>query len=402
MSRRNTPNSYGLIARSFHWLTALVILSAIPLGIVANDMAATPDSITTKMQLFSLHKTLGIVAFGLGVARILWALTQPRPVNLHPDRRLEQFAAHLVHWLLYLSLAIVPLSGWIHHAAVEGFAPILWPFGQDLPFVPKSEAVASVAGSVHWVFTKVLIASILLHVAGALKHHLIDRDDTLRRMTRGVKAPADPKPHRSSFAPLALALMVYGAGVGVALSLAPTAEPAAAVAEAAPSDTAATGGNWQVSAGSLGFTVQQMGAPVEGSFARWNATITHDDTIGEGQTGSVVVEIDLASLMLGSVTDQAKGPEFFDVAKHPTATFTANLFAGADGQTAEGTLRLRGVEKPVTLPFDLTISGDTAEMTGSLTLDRRDFGIGAGYADEETVGYSVTVTVALTAKRSGG
>jgi hypothetical protein len=48
----------------------------------------------------------------------------------------------------------------------------------------------------------------------------------------------------------------------------------------------------------------------------------------------------------------------------------------------------------------LRITGDSAEMTGRLTLDRRDFGIGAGYADEETVGYAVEIMVTLTATRS--
>ena len=59
---------------------------------------------------------------------------------------------------------------------MTGFAPILWPFGQGLPFVPQSETVAQVAGAVHWVFTKVMAAAILLHIAGALKHHFVDRD----------------------------------------------------------------------------------------------------------------------------------------------------------------------------------------------------------------------------------
>lgn len=393
MSLHNTPNSFGLAARALHWLTALLILTAIPLGVIANDMVASPETIAQKTQLFSLHKTMGVAAFLIGLARILWALGQTRPVALHPHRRLEVLVADLVHWLLYLSLMIVPLSGWVHHAAVDGFAPILWPFGQDLPFVPKSETVAALAGGLHWLFTKLLIVSILLHVAGALKHHFIDRDATLARMTRGAQAPDAPQSTAHRLAPLALALAIYGAGTGAALWLVPASD-------ATPSaPVAAEGGNWQVTQGNLGFTVQQMGAPVEGSFGVWSAEITHDDNIAEGQTGRVVVEIDLASVSLGSVTDQAKGPEFFDVATHPKATFTANLLAGDAGQTAEGILSLHGMEKPLTLPFTLTITGDSATMSGEVTLDRRDFGIGASYGDEATVGYPVTVHISLTAER---
>lgn len=316
MPIRNSVTSFGTVARAFHWLTALVILTAIPLGLIANDLSTAPDSIALKTQLFSLHKTLGIVAFCLGVARILWAFSQPRPVPLHPERRFETFMAEAVHWLLYLSLVIVPLSGWVHHAAVDGFAPILWPFGQGLPFVPKSETVASMSGMAHWLFTKVLGAVILLHVLGAVKHHLIDRDATLRRMARGVSAPEAAAPHRAQLAPVLLALMVYGAGAALAAALTAAPAPQTMTAPQAP---AASAGNWQVQTGSLGFRVIQMGAPVDGSFANWTAEITFDDSVTDGPAGRVEVMVDLASVSLGSVSEQVKGPEFFDVTTHPTA-----------------------------------------------------------------------------------
>lgn len=400
MPTRNTQTSFGTVTRSLHWLTALVILTAMPLGLIANDLSTGPESIALKAQLFSLHKTLGIVAFGLGVARILWAFSQPRPVPLHPDRRLETHLAEAVHWLLYLSLVIVPLSGWVHHAAVDGFAPILWPFGQGLPFVPKSETVASLAAMAHWLFTKVLAAAILLHVLGALKHHVMDRDATLRRMVRGVSAPAVAAPHRARLAPLVLALGIYGAGAAVAVTLtAPPAPPTPATSTALQTQVA-TSGNWQVQTGSLGFRVTQMGAPVEGSFAGWTAEITFDDSVIDGPAGRVEVVVDLASVSLGSVTEQVKGAEFFDVAAHPTARFSADLIAGPSGPVATGSLQLRGAERAVTLPFTLQITGDSAEMTGRLTLDRRDFGIGAGYSDEATVGFAVEIIVTLTATRT--
>ncbi len=397
MPIRNTKTSFGTVTRSFHWLTALVILTAMPLGLIANDLSSGPESIALKAQLFSLHKTIGVVAFFLGVARILWAFGQTRPVPLNPDRRLETLLAEAVHLLLYLSLLIVPLSGWIHHAAVDGFVPILWPFGQGLPFVPKSEAVASLAGMAHWLFTKLLAAAIILHVLGAVKHHLIDRDATLRRMARGVSAPAVAAPHRARLGPLVLALGIYGAGAAVAVTL--TAPPTPATSTALQTH-GANSGNWQVQTGSLGFRVTQMGAPVEGSFAGWTAEITFDDSIIDGPAGRVEVVVDLASVNLGSVTEQVKGAEFFDVATHPTARFSADLIAGPSGTVATGRLQLRGAEQPVTLPFTLQITGDKAEMTGRLTLDRRDFGIGAGYSDEATVGFAVEIIITLTATRT--
>ncbi|MES2664896.1 MAG: cytochrome b/b6 domain-containing protein [Pseudomonadota bacterium] len=395
MPAHNTPQSFGAVARTLHWLTALLILTAIPLGLIASDLPYdTAEALATKAQLFSIHKTIGVAAFLVALVRILWALTQPRPVSLHPERRVENLLADLVHWMLYISLVAMPLSGWIYHSAVTGFAPILWPFGQSLPFVPQSEAVAEVASAAHWLFSRLLIVSILLHVAGALKHHVIDRDATLRRMTRGTQAPKVVKHAPHSKAPLLAAVAIYAAGAVFAAQNLPEAEPAPAQATAA----AATG-NWQVTTGTLGFSIQQMGAKVDGSFANWTADIVFDETAIDGRHGTVTVSIDTTSLTLGSVTDQAKAADFFDVATYPTATFTADILPDPAGYVARGTLALRGASKEVSLPFTLTIDGDTATMQGSTSLDRRDYGMGAAYSDETTIGFTAAVTVNLKATR---
>ena len=398
MSARNSPQTYGRVARLFHWTTAALILIATPLGIIANRLSYdTAEALAFKAQMFSVHKTLGVVVFFVALGRILWTLTETHPAPLHPDRKAELWLARLVHWMLYISLVAVPLTGWVHHAAVTGFAPIWWPFGQGLPFVPQSEQVAQVAGNLHWVFTKLMIGSILLHVAGALKHHLIDRDSTLRRMLRGT-----PAPHHIGALPRASALPVLTAvalfGLGAAVTALPRGEPITSPPTAA-SATAPSAGNWQVNDGTLALSVQQMGQAVSGSFATWAADITFDETATDDLHGSVRVTIDTGSVSLGSVTAQATGAEFFDVATHPQAVFAADIRAVDDGYLASGTLALRGVEVPVNLPFALTIDGDTATMTGQTTLDRRAFGMGASYGDESSVGFGVTIHIALTATR---
>ncbi len=396
MPARNTPQSYGRVARLFHWTTAALILFLAPLGLVANDLPYdTAEALAFKAQLFSLHKTLGVLVFFVALGRLLWTLFEVHPAPLHPERRLELWLARLVHWMLYISLVAVPLTGWVHHAAVTGFAPIWWPFGQGLPFVPQSEAVAQAAGSLHWVFTKLMIVSILLHIAGALKHHVIDRDATLRRMLRGTPAPDRPTAQRFAALPVLTAAALFG--LGAAVVALPRGEPLPTpLATAAP---ARTGGNWQVQDGTLAIGVQQMGAAVGGSFANWKAEISFDETAPDGRHGTVTVVIDTASLTLGSVTQQAQGADFFDVATHPQARFVAEITAEGAGYVATGTLSLRGVDVPVALPFTLAIEGTTATMTGQTTLDRRAFGMGDTYPDESSVGFTVTVDVALTATR---
>lgn len=398
----NTPTSYGTLARAFHWLVALLILSAIALGLYGESLPRNAETIDTLKTLYSAHKTIGVAAFFTALARILWALVQPRPTPLHPERRLETFGAELVHWALYGAMLVMPASGWISHAAQAGFAPILWPFGQTLPFVPQSDAVSHGAEIVHKLSALVLYAALALHVLGALKHVVIDRDATLARMTRGTAAGPGKADH-SALAPL-LAVVIWAAVISFAL-LVPlpdeegAAPTAVATAPATPSTAApaSTAGNWQVTQGTLGFTVKQMGAEVSGSLPNWTADIAYDEATG---TGTVTVTIDTTTLVLGSVSDQAKGADFFDTAAHPSATFTAAI-ARTEGtaHTATGTLTLRGTEVPVVLPFTLTIEGDTATMSGQTTLDRRAFGMGASYPDEATVGFNVGVQIALTATR---
>lgn len=389
MSLHNTPQRYGAVSRALHWSTAGLILPALALGWWAERLPyGTSAELAWKAQVFSVHKTLGIAALAVGLLRILWALVQVRPAPVS-GKAPEVWAAGMVHGLLYAALVLVPLTGWVHHAATEGFAPILWPLGQGLPLVPKSEAVSSAAGAAHWVFGNLLIAALALHVAGALKHAILDRDGTLARMVSG-KAVAGQGAHPRGAVLGAAAVWALAVGAAVAL-IPPQAERAAAPA------AVAAGGNWVVQDGTLSITVQQMGAAVQGRFATWSAEITFDPA---AQTGNrVTVTVDPASLTLGSVSAQAIGPEFLNAAAHPKAVFTADIRPDGEAWVADGTLVLAGATVPVRLPFTLDIADNTARMTGSTTLDRRDFGIGATYPDQVSVGFAVTVDVALTAQR---
>ncbi len=381
--------SYSPISKTLHWLTALLILSAFPLGLLANNAPfATSDEIATKALLFSLHKTIGVTAFFTALIRILWALTQTPPADLHPDRRLETFAAHLVHWLLYISMLLVPLTGWINHAASTGFAPIWGPFGQSLPLVPKSETVSALFSAGHWVFTKILLAAIALHIAGALKHVFIDRDETMRRMLPG-KTAATPATKRSR-APMLVAAAIYSAAIALGVWLGqPGTEPDTKQLASVDSD-------WTVTDGTLALSVTLFGNAVSGRFTDWTADISFDPATG---TGTTDVTINITSLSLGSVTTQALGPDFFDTTNHPTARFTATIAPQGGHFAATGTLTLKGKEHPLTLPFTLDIAEGTATMQGEATLNRLDFGIGETLPDETTLKFPVAINISVTATR---
>lgn len=403
MPLANSATTYGAVTKGFHWLTALLILANLPLGWLAAEMAEAvrqggDDALIARTTLlFSIHKTTGVAVFFVALGRILWALSQPKPGLLNGDRPLEAWAAETVHWLLYGSLVLVPLSGWVNHAAATGFAPIWWPFGQGLPFVPKSEVLSALAGSLHFVFVVVLAGALAAHVAGALKHHLLDGDATLRRMLPGVTPGAPTARQPGHTAPLVAALAIWAAMLGGAAGLGwLDARP-----EAEGQSLAAVQSDWAVQEGSLQIRIRQMGSEVSGSFADWTADITYaEPPDAEGRHGAVEVVVSIPSLTLGSVTSQAMGPDFFAAEAHPTATFAADLVAAEGGHVARGTLTIKGTSVPVEMPFSLTIEGETARAEGALTVDRRDFGIGMGTKDAGTLGFAVGISFDLVATRA--
>ncbi|MEL6433730.1 MAG: YceI family protein [Pseudomonadota bacterium] len=416
MQLNNSTDRYGAVSKTFHWLTALLILAAIPLGIIANDIAAAiknPDIATTSAEiartafLFSIHKTIGVASFVVALARIIWALSQPKPGLLNGDKRVESLAAETVHWLLYGSLVMVPLTGWIHHAATTGFAPIWWPFGQNLPFVPKDEMVAEIFSTLHFLLSWLLIISLLLHIGGALKHHLIEKDATLQRMLPGITAakPSAKQPGHGGAFVSALVIWTLLLGGGGAMGMFAHHKDAqvfetALKPEAAPDAQSETGNAWTVTEGTLSIGVTHLGNLIEGSFADWAADIDFNETPdSEGVHGSVSVDVAIGSLTLGSITSQAMGKDYFNVAEHPAARFEAEIIKEGEGYVAQGDLTIKDVAVPITMPFELTINGETATASGGFDVDRRGFGIGP--TDEGSVKAPVSIAFALTAEKTG-
>ncbi len=408
MSLNNTTAKYGTVSKTLHWLMALLILSVIPLGIIANGLAhdirdpaisTTDREVARAALLFSLHKTIGVTIFLTALCRIVWTLSQPKPGLLNADNKPEALAAETVHWLLYGSLLLVPLTGWIHHSATTGFAPIWWPLGQSLPFVPKSESVAATFGTLHILFVRVLLVALFLHIAGALKHHFVDRDMTLLRMWPGERETPTPPEQRHTALPVVCALAVWGGALGLGATLGAFGHDHSH-SMASETELQQVQSEWQVTEGALEITVNQMGSPVEGSFADWTAAIDFDETVTSGHAGHVTVTISIGSLTLGSVTAQAMGPDFFDAETHPVATFDADIERTDDGYVASGPLTIRGKSTPISMPFELTVEDQTAEMTGSLILNRLDYDVGASMPDESSLGFSVDVSVRLTAAKA--
>ena len=149
---------------------------------ISSDMDDLPDGNSLKKTIYPLHSGLGLVFLALVVWRSALRLRRgfPEPAGRYPVW--QRHMARTVHWLLLLGALAMPIAG-IAHALGEGreiTAFGLFSFGRIAP----DEALAEWAGAVHENAAFALIALIVLHLAGAFKHHWIDRDETLTRMLR--------------------------------------------------------------------------------------------------------------------------------------------------------------------------------------------------------------------------
>ncbi|MGI9409656.1 MAG: cytochrome b/b6 domain-containing protein [Hyphomicrobiaceae bacterium] len=401
----NTRDSYGLVAQVLHWITAVLILTMLLLGAYMQQLpSTTADQATAKFWWFSLHKTIGVATFVVALVRVFWALLQPRPRLLNADRRLENFAAQTVHWLLYGAIIAMPITGWLHHAASEGFAPIWWPLPQNLPMIPKDEQLASVFASAHFYTAILLGTSVGLHIAGALKHALVDRDETLNRMIPGAAATTHhrlPDERPGNF-PVFLAFAAFFA-IAIASTLPVGTKTGSPDDQKIVRTTVSAGDtDWRIdhSKSQLAIQVMQSGTPVAGVFERWRAQIAFDpDNLGQAH---IDVEVDVSSLALGGVSKDAKSDGFLNVAAFPSSRFVARkiMKTGDSSYEAQGMLTLVGETHPLFLPFRITIKDNRASAVAEVALDRLAFGIGKkGFPGGGLIGLEVLVKVKIEAER---
>ncbi|WP_240433508.1 cytochrome b [Solimonas sp. K1W22B-7] len=190
MAQQPLPQRYGVPAQLGHWLTLLLLVGAFALGWIMSDMKLSP----TRLKLFSYHKWIGVTVFGLALLRILWRQWAKAPALPAAMPRWERIGAHLSHWGLYGLLLAIPLSGWLMSSA-KGFQTVYLGVLPIPDLIGRDRELGKLLESVHETLTTVLLFLVALHVAAALKHHFLDRDDVLARMLPGLKprAKGDPQ-----------------------------------------------------------------------------------------------------------------------------------------------------------------------------------------------------------------
>ncbi len=168
---------YAPAAIALHWIVAGLILFNLAYGLYTVSLPLSPQ----KLQLFSYHKWIGVTIFLLAAARLLWRLGHrppPPPPGMTPW---EARAASATHVLLYALFFAAPLTGWFFSSAA-GFQTVYLGVLPIPDLLAKNKGVAESFRLIHHWINYTMAAVIALHIAAALKHHFIDRDDVLTRM----------------------------------------------------------------------------------------------------------------------------------------------------------------------------------------------------------------------------
>ena len=175
--------SYTPTAKAFHWLMALLILAATVFGIYAAyflHYGSDPAQNAYKAGIIDIHKNLATVTLFLIAARLYWRFTHKPPelVGMNP---LMARLAHAGHWMRYALMVIVPVSGWANSSSAGYRIPVAWLF--EIPhLIDKDKSLTPLLSTIHEYTTWTLVVLVVGHVGFALKHHFIDRNETMASM----------------------------------------------------------------------------------------------------------------------------------------------------------------------------------------------------------------------------
>lgn len=189
---------YTKTAKVIHWLIAIGIFGMFALGWFMSDLPKeTPkqlvfdlfnlgifnwpvaEEISPRSFYFNLHKSIGVTIFALILIRIFWRFTHKPPALLSSYKVIERKLANGAHHLLYLLMVALPASGII--MAISSKYGIKW-FGLDFIGGLDNKPVREAFKEAHEIIGIIILVVIAVHIAGALKHKFIDKDDTLKRM----------------------------------------------------------------------------------------------------------------------------------------------------------------------------------------------------------------------------
>ena len=178
MQLGNTSVSYGFVAIVIHWVAAVTVFAMFALGFWMVDLSYYDH---WYQRAPNIHRSIGVLLFGLMIFRLFWRLFVTSPDPLAGHKRWEVLSARLAHGLLYVVVFVAMVSGYLISTA-DGSSVNVFGWFKVPSVTGQIKRLEDTAGLVHHWSTWALVVLALIHSAGVLKHHFIDRDETLRRM----------------------------------------------------------------------------------------------------------------------------------------------------------------------------------------------------------------------------
>jgi len=177
---RNNQDSYGSVAKLFHWLVFFLVVGMIAVGFYMEGLPVSPD----KIRLYGWHKSLGVLLLSLMLLRLAWRLTNATPRLSGDLHKIYQLAAHAGHYSLYLLLILMPLSGWLMSSSA-GFSVSVFGWFTLPDLVEADKSLNHFFHTAHFFIAWAIIIVVVVHVAAALWHHFCRHDNVLKRMMPG-------------------------------------------------------------------------------------------------------------------------------------------------------------------------------------------------------------------------
>lgn len=172
--------NYSKGLKFFHWLIALIVICMLGGSFFLDDLPKPYIS-----TAFMIHKSFGITVLVLMLLRLYWLKHTGRP-QLPPSMPAwEKFLSRFVQYSLYFFLIIQPLSGWIMSVAANRIPSYFGLIELPFPGISSDKGLATFMETCHIIIAWIIIGLLVLHVAGALKHHFINKDNVLRSMLPG-------------------------------------------------------------------------------------------------------------------------------------------------------------------------------------------------------------------------
>tara|TARA_R110002126_G_scaffold160458_13_gene308142 strand:- start:4817 stop:5368 length:552 start_codon:yes stop_codon:yes gene_type:complete len=174
----NSATRYGMVSIILHWLVAVAIFSLFALGYWMVDLTYYSSWYRSAPYW---HKSIGIMLFFLVIFRLFWRFSTQKPRALSSHSVLEKRLARITHIVLYLLLLLIMLSGYLISTA-DGRPIAVFDWFNVPALGELFPRQADIAGAIHQYLAYGLVGLSAFHALGALKHHFIDKDSTLRRM----------------------------------------------------------------------------------------------------------------------------------------------------------------------------------------------------------------------------